>query len=446
LLKQCDQELAQLNHRKTIATASVRQMEEKLELYGRRQISEAYHTANEAEMRAFMMGEEREQLATTIGVYERYRQYLKRAINVLGSAPQSPASPQTPPQRQPRQPHAPTLAQRPQSAENYPAPVALQWRPPTSPDAGPLWPAPPPQQPALPEVPPMGLTSRFQGPEQALGVVTSYFPPEAYAEHAPPDSQGSQATGQATPSAGAQAGRQQRDQLAAMAVARIIQSQEELRLRIAQQLHDGPTQSLSNLVLTAEFCERTVQSDPRRALGELGHLKRLVNEALQQTRAFIFELRPMTLDDLGLTPTLRRYAAEQMARYEREHEVGEPPLEIDVQTPRGESRLPPTIETALFRVAQEAIGNAITHGAAKHILVTILVAPDHVKLIVDDDGRGFDVDEALAWAMIRHSTGLASMQERAEMLSGWLIPWSERGKGSRIEISAPLPPRTETGG
>lgn len=110
MLAVCDQQLAQVNHRKTIETANLRQMEEKLELYGRQQISDAYHAANEAEMRAFMMGEEREQLATTIGVYERYRQYLKRAINVLGAAstpaPHPPASPQ--PQHPP--PATPTPA------------------------------------------------------------------------------------------------------------------------------------------------------------------------------------------------------------------------------------------------------------------------------------------------------------------------------------------------
>ena len=442
LLKQCDQQLAQLNHRKTIETANIRQMEEKLELYGRQQIRDAYHAANAAQMRAFMMGEEREQLATTIGVYERYRQYLKRAINVLGEAP-SPAPP-TPPQRPPHL-RGRTLAQRPQPTQHHP-PSAPPAEPPQRPPSAPYAPT---QEPLLPAVPPVEPTSRFRGVEQELNMVTTYFPPEAYAENTPqaarpPTPGDGQAPGQAAPNSTRQP---QRDPLAAMTIARIIQSQEELRLRIAQQLHDGPTQSLANLVLTAEFCEKTVQSDPRRALGELAHLKRLVNEALQQTRAFIFELRPMTLDDLGLVPTLRRYAAEQVARYEREHEVGAEPVEIEVQAPYGEPRLPSTVETALFRIAQEAITNAITHGAARHILVTILAAPDQVRLLVDDDGRGFDVEEALAWAMIRGSTGLTNMQERAEMLSGWLVPQSERGKGSRIEITAPIPPREEaTGG
>jgi len=293
----------------------------------------------------------------------------------------------------------------------------------------------------------MEPTSRFRGPEQELNMVTTYFPPEAYAEGAPQARSLTPGAAQATvqtPGRAGPIGQPQRDPLAAMTIARIIQSQEELRLRIAQQLHDGPTQSLANLVLTAEFCEKTVQSDPRRALGELAHLKRLVSEALQQTRAFIFELRPMTLDDLGLVPTLRRYATEQVARYEREQEIGAAPLEIEVEAPNGEPRLPSTIETALFRIAQEAIANAITHGAAQRVRVTILAAPDQVRLLVDDDGRGFDVEEALAWAMIRGSTGLTNMQERAEMLSGWLVPQSERGKGSRIEITAPIPPRGDT--
>ncbi len=269
-------------------------------------------------------------------------------------------------------------------------------------------------------------TTRFTGQESALTEMTTYFPPETYA-------------GQTPVAMTTQTGESEPSPLAAMTVARLIQSQEELRQRVAQHLHDGPTQSLANLVLTAEICERIVQSDPHRALSELGHLKRMVNEALQQTRSFIFELRPMTLDDLGLAPTLRRYATELITRYEREHEIGAEPLDINVQAPHGEPRLPTNIETALFRVAQEAMMNAISHGAAHHVLITILATADQVKLIVDDDGQGFDVDEALAWAVIRHATGITSMQERAEMLGGWLRIQSLRGQGSRVEISAPLP-------
>jgi len=271
----------------------------------------------------------------------------------------------------------------------------------------------------------MGRTSRLEG---TLNDVTTYFPPQAYIPEAATERL-------AAPEALATSARTrpggQSSPMAAMTVARVIQSEEELRQRVAQRLHDGPTQSLANLVLTAEICERTVQSDPQRALSELAHLKSQVNEALQQTRAFIFELRPMTLDDLGLMPTLRRYAANMAAQGG---------LKITVQAPKGDPRLAADAETALFRVAQEGINNAVAHGKASEIMITVLAAPDHIRLYVDDNGGGFDVDEAIAWALIRGSTGIASMQERAEMLDGWLRIESARGQGTRIELQAPTRP------
>lgn len=447
LLTQCDQEIDRLNHRKTIETANVRQMEEKLELYGRQQISDAYHAATEAQMRAFMMGEERDQLAAKVNAYERYRQFLRQTINVLRVAPPAATPPPHRPQRWeahdarnsvrgqmpplPQLSNMPPLPQAPQMAPapSHPQPRRGQQGAPAPAYAGVGGSAatrPAPQRGPLPRVAAMEPTTRFTGQESALTEMTTYFPAEAYA-------------GQTPVAMTTQTGETEPSPLAAMTVARLIQSQEELRQRVAQHLHDGPTQSLANLVLTAEICERIVQSDPHRALSELGHLKRMVNEALQQTRSFIFELRPMTLDDLGLAPTLRRYATELITRFEREHEIGAAPLDINVQAPDGEPRLPANIETALFRVAQEAMINAISHGAAHHVLITILATADQVKLIVDDDGQGFDVDEALAWAVIRHATGITSMQERAEMLGGWLRIQSLRGQGSRVEINAPLP-------
>ncbi|MDW8405673.1 sensor histidine kinase, partial [Chloroflexus sp.] len=93
-------------------------------------------------------------------------------------------------------------------------------------------------------------------------------------------------------------------------IANIIQSQESERLRISLQMHDGPAQAMSNLVLRAEICQRLLDRDLDQARAELVALKNAVNNTLQDTRKFIFDLRPMTLDDLGLVPTLRRYVAQ----------------------------------------------------------------------------------------------------------------------------------------
>jgi two-component system sensor histidine kinase DegS len=209
----------------------------------------------------------------------------------------------------------------------------------------------------------------------------------------------------------------------------VIQAQEEVRQRVAQRLHDGPAQSLANVVLTAEICEKLFQSDPKRAQSELGNLKGQVNSTLQDTRKFIFELRPMTLDDLGLVPTLRRYVADVGTRYQ---------LQASLVAPQGEQRLPIEMEVPIFRVAQEAITNAVQHGHATQVRVTIALRPEGIVLTVEDNGSGFDVEQALAGAAARKTIGLANMQERAEMLGGWLRIESARGHGSRVELSAPM--------
>ncbi len=468
LLKQCDREVAHANHRKTIEGSKVRQMEEKLGNYGRQEISDIYHAANEAEKQALMINEQRELLLAKIAAFERFRQYIRRTVNVLMDLPA--VSTPLPLDEPLAPPHTPRFAQTPPPMPQW----ERAWAPPPNaatapaepfhPDMYPttrIDPPPPRQQQAPPPAPQanhqpgMGLTTRLEG---TLGDVTMYLSPDAPGINMPaerlspaesaalrpaPDAFQAGQTGQTgqRQQARSATGAESRPYgvstpLAAMTVARVIQSEEELRQRVAQRLHDGPTQSLANLVLTAEICERIVREDPQRALSELAHLKRQVNEALQQTRAFIFELRPMTLDDLGLMPTLRRYAANVAAQKDGQKDG----LKITVQAPKGEPRLAADTETAFFRVAQEAITNAVTHGKATEIVVTTLVSPDYIRLMVDDNGEGFDVDEAIAWAVIRGSTGIASMRERADILGGKLRIESVRGRGSRVELVAPHRP------
>lgn len=130
------------------------------------------------------------------------------------------------------------------------------------------------------------------------------------------------------------------------ALARIIQAQEEERQRLARQMHDGPAQSMTNLILRAELCERLVKSHPDRAASELSKLKSLVNATLQETRQFIFDVRPMILDDLGLVPALKRYLAEL-------REKSGPEVALTVKS--ADHRLPITLEIALYRIIQDAL-------------------------------------------------------------------------------------------
>src|SRR4029453_3616233 len=129
------------------------------------------------------------------------------------------------------------------------------------------------------------------------------------------------------------------------AVAQVIQAQEDERLRVSRQIHDGPAQTMTNLVLRAEICERLLDLDVVRAKAELSGLKSGVTPPLQAPRRFIFDLRPMILDDLGLEPTLRRY----MQQFTENNKI-----EAGVTINGLNGRLPLQLEVAVFRIVQEA--------------------------------------------------------------------------------------------
>ncbi|HEX7593344.1 MAG TPA: histidine kinase, partial [Anaerolineae bacterium] len=131
----------------------------------------------------------------------------------------------------------------------------------------------------------------------------------------------------------------------------IIEAQELERQHLARQMHDGPAQSLTNLILQAEIVERMFDADPTKARGELGNLKTAANSTFQRIREFIFDLRPMMLDDLGLIPTLKRYVQTFETKTR---------LPIHLAT-LGETTLSSYIEVTLFRSVQELLNNAARH-------------------------------------------------------------------------------------
>lgn len=133
----------------------------------------------------------------------------------------------------------------------------------------------------------------------------------------------------------------------APAVSRLVlAAQEDLRREIARAMHDGPAQSLTNIVLQAEIVERLVRNDPKLAAGEIRALVAMVQRTLEATKSFIFDVRPMVLDDLGLVPTLRRSARDRGQR------AG---ITVEFESIGVDRRLPPETESALFRIADEAL-------------------------------------------------------------------------------------------
>ena len=126
----------------------------------------------------------------------------------------------------------------------------------------------------------------------------------------------------------------------------ILGAQEDLRREIARAMHDGPAQSLTNIVLQAQIVERLVKSDPAQAHTEVGLLVAMVQQTLEATKSFIFDVRPMVLDDLGLVPTIRRAARERGRRAQ---------VPVDVDSMGTDRRLPMEIESGLFRILDEAL-------------------------------------------------------------------------------------------
>jgi two-component system sensor histidine kinase DegS len=130
----------------------------------------------------------------------------------------------------------------------------------------------------------------------------------------------------------------------------ILAAQEDLRRDIARAMHDGPAQSLTNIVLQAQIVERLLDRDPAAARAEVRELTAMVQRTLEATKAFIFDVRPMVLDDLGLVPTLRRVARDRSRR------AGVP---IEFESLGTDHRLPMDMESAIFRVVDEAVGGLV---------------------------------------------------------------------------------------
>jgi two-component system sensor histidine kinase DegS len=212
-------------------------------------------------------------------------------------------------------------------------------------------------------------------------------------------------------------------------IVRVIEAQENERQRLARQIHDGPAQSLTNLILQAEICERLFDSDPVQARVELGNLKNATNTTFQKIRDFILTLRPMMLDDLGLVPTLKQYVQD----FEEKTE-----LSVNYNVIGRETRLAPHNEVTVFRVIQELLNNVNKHAHASHVQVSLDFQDGQVVANVEDDGSGFDINELQSTEQQRRGLGLSTIQERAEMLGGDVQIESRIGRGTKVRIEIPM--------
>ncbi|MGI8808361.1 MAG: GAF domain-containing sensor histidine kinase [Acidimicrobiales bacterium] len=215
----------------------------------------------------------------------------------------------------------------------------------------------------------------------------------------------------------------EREEMLERFATRTIEAQELERRRLAGEIHDGISQRLVSLWYHLLAAEDAI-GDAETVRRELGTAKDLATEALAEARGAITGLRPFVLDDLGLGPGL-----ESLGRTLSGLEV-----DVDVEP----LALPPHVEVALYRIAQEALQNVVKHAAAATVVIRLSSGDDGVRLIVSDDGLGFDLD-TLAGTDERHAYGLVGIRERAELIGAALHVVSRPGTGTTIEVVVPHP-------
>ena len=218
----------------------------------------------------------------------------------------------------------------------------------------------------------------------------------------------------------------------------ILHAQEQERRRLALELHDQSSQTLTALTLHAQVLEDLLAADAAPALlrKQVAQVNQLAGRTMNELRHVAEQLRPVILDDLGLEAALR-WLADDVAQA----------THLRVLThlsPEGEQsqRLPADVETALFRIAQEGLTNVARHAQASQVALTLLRQPEQVTLLIGDDGRGFTLPSASKAGDLHAGLGLVGMQERARLLDGKLELTSQPEQGAIIQAIIPLPALT----
>lgn len=212
---------------------------------------------------------------------------------------------------------------------------------------------------------------------------------------------------------------------------RIIEVQEEARKKLARDLHDGPTQSVSAIAMRINLARRLIQSNPLAASEELGKIEDLARRTTQEIRHMLFTLRPLVLESQGLVAALQAMATKMKDTYNQNVtiEVDESVL-TDMELGK---------QNVIFYIAEEAVNNARKHAQAENIWVRLKpVLPEIAMLEIQDNGVGFDVEAVMKAYDKRGSLGMVNLQERTELVNGILDIKSAPGKGTRVQVFIPL--------
>jgi PAS domain S-box-containing protein len=206
----------------------------------------------------------------------------------------------------------------------------------------------------------------------------------------------------------------------------LIEIQESERRHLARELHDEIGQVLTAIKMNLRHPQRSADAATQPMLED--NLK-MIDQAISQVRNLSISLRPLQLDELGLAAALHWLLNQKMTGSG---------IECHLDFPQGDVKIPPNVETACFRIAQEAVTNALRHASPHHIDVKLFLRDDHLHLSIEDDGIGFSVQESYQRALSGSSFGLIGMQERASMVGARFEIQSNPQSGTKIEARFPL--------
>jgi two-component system, NarL family, sensor histidine kinase UhpB len=212
------------------------------------------------------------------------------------------------------------------------------------------------------------------------------------------------------------------------AAAQILRAMEEERKRIARELHDETSQSLTSVVVNLQVIEQQLADSTEEMAGRVRLTKEIAQRTLDETRRLMFDLRPSVLDDLGLVPALRWFISQR---------VSPRGLKVEFQATGLEQRLPEELETALFRICQEAMTNAVKHARAHRLLVSMVREPGQIIALIEDDGAGFHPVHVVSKGDKDRGLGLFGMQERAALVGGAVQIDSAPGRGTVVRVTVP---------
>ncbi|ROR22139.1 two-component system sensor histidine kinase DegS [Mobilisporobacter senegalensis] len=210
----------------------------------------------------------------------------------------------------------------------------------------------------------------------------------------------------------------------------ILNTQELERKRIARDLHDSTVQNLTSLIHKTELCSKYVDIDNIRTKLELEIMKKTIRTTINDMREIIFNLRPMSLDDLGLIPTVERYIEQIMNNND---------IKIIFTYLKDENNIYSIINFTLFRIIQEACNNVLKHANANTIKIHLTYNESNINLSIEDDGMGFDITNQLKEKYMTNSNfGLSIMKERVYLLSGQIHIESNKNQGTKLNIDIPM--------